>query len=108
MTKAQIAAAKKEYGTIYYAGNSYLLLEPAYTYYDSRYPCDYTYKCHMVIEDEAEYDVPTVYQAMWFASDEWVEENILSEQGGWIDEGNACDWDHPDEVKEIGQLGYDY
>ena len=97
MTK--IDELKKAYGTTKFDGREYTLTQQAYIEYDSRTGMDH-YIANAICEDDKQDEYSTIpsYQIIW----EIPEATLEYWADGGDDEGSACDWDNPDEVRQIG------
>lgn len=93
-------------GQATYQGKTYVLIRPANIdgqadtpHYSALAICPANGLC-----DDNLYDV---YRITWHPSEAWLARaKQCSEDGDYCDEGDACDWDDPDDVVKTGS-GYD-
>ena len=98
---------KTEYGHVTVDGKEYVLTETAYV--DG--PVDnYHYEAHAILPDEGadEDGFYPVYLITWTPTDSFIAyAEECSRNGDWCDEGDACDWDNPEDIRLLFGLGYD-
>lgn len=88
----------EEHGRITVMGDDYILLEDAYI----GGPVDVPYYSANAIIPSRGLDKDGLYPVfglIWYPTEQWL-------SGDREDEGDACDWDNPDEIIDLC-LGYD-
>ena len=93
----------EKYGTVKSGGHTYYLTQQAYT------DCaadDEPYYQALAVRDDAspdKYGYVATYSVIWYVPqstlDYWEK---ASSNGDYIDEGDACNWDNPDEINPCG------
>jgi len=117
MTQKEKKANEQKYGTVVFGGKTYILTQQAYC--DS-YGTDggVRYYAHAVATDDTD---DNEYKVIWDTTEEWdnhqaggdIHPAEQDDKGDVIapnemtcsfceDESNACDWDKPVEVIEVG------
>lgn len=88
-----------EHGKTIFNGSEYVFLQDAY----ATGPVDAPYYTAAAIapangpDEDGMYQV---YELTWYPLQSWLD-------GDREDEGDACDWDSPDDVSPLGGCGYD-
>lgn len=90
----KIAKMEHENGCFDYEGKRYVLVRPAYIA-GTTYSPYYTAPGICPTEGQKSDGLYDLYIVTWYPTEEWL-------NGDRKDEGDACDWDHPDVLESDG------
>ncbi len=99
MPNLTIEELEKKFGSVQYEGRKYVLTRAAYC--DDPLDGPFFFRSNAICPDDNP-DDDIRYEITWETTEAF--EELLrecSESGDWLDEGDACDWDNPYNVRRL-------